>query len=59
MAPYHGVAHQAISYPLGLYAASVWLADGHQSQHEGAIQANILPCTCGPEQMNQDPHKET
>ena len=29
-APYHGVAHQAISYPSRLYAASVWPADGCQ-----------------------------
>ena len=59
MALYHGIARQAISYPSGLYAASVWLADGCQSQHEGAIQANVFPCTCGPEQTCQDPYEGT
>ena len=27
--------------PQRLYTASVWLADGHQLQHEGAIQVNM------------------
>ena len=28
-------------------------------QHEGAIQANVLPCACGQEQMRQYPHEGT
>ena len=59
MAPYHSTARQAISYPLGLCAASVWLADGRQPQHEGIIQANVFSCTCGPEQTHQDPYEGT
>ena len=46
---YYGIARQAISYSSGLCTANIWLTNGRQPQHKGAIQANILPCTCGPE----------
>ena len=37
MAPCNGVACQAVSHHTGLCTASVWPADGCQSQHEGAL----------------------
>ena len=50
MTQHNGIACQAVSHPFGLSAATVWLADGCQPQHEGTVKMNIVPCTFGPEQ---------
>ena len=44
--------------PLGAVCCQCLAADGCQPQHEGAIQANIFPCTCGPEQTCKTPTRE-